>query len=229
MDLWHLPAFNGATAFRRWKPSFDTGTLRYRLTLQWGHRLSAMENWENFRQCPFGILQPSMGPPPFGDGNWRAILAIGNHATGEPPFNGATAFRRWKLMTRLRDDSSWIQPPSMGPPPFGDGKPSPAEHSSGLQGNLQWGHRLSAMETIVARPLITAGDSTSSADLIPSMGPPPFGDGNYRMPSRRRVHASVLQWGHRLSAMETGRSHASPIRSINAFNGATAFRRWKPG
>ena len=40
------------------------------------------------------VLPPSMGPPPFGDGNVPVAL-------GDPPvassFNGATAFRRWKL------------------------------------------------------------------------------------------------------------------------------------
>ena len=38
---------------------------------------------------------------------------------------------------------------------------------------------------------------------------------------------TVLQWGHRLSAMETSLPSSSPRRLSPCFNGATAFRRWK--
>ena len=37
-----------------------------------------------------------------------------------------------------------------------------------------------------------------------------------------------LQWGHRLSAMETCSFVADTYRSLSSFNGATAFQRWKP-
>ena len=36
-----------------------------------------------------------------------------------------------------------------------------------------------------------------------------------------------LQWGHRLSAMETSSPPTRATRSTGCFNGATAFRRWK--
>ena len=91
---------------------------------------------------------PSMGPPPFGDGNAVWLTAMVQILSS--PFNGATAFRRWKpcgkRLSRLRLDIL----------------------------DLQWGHRLSAMET--------ARWGLSKAD-----------------------HSMVLplQWGHRLSAMET--------------------------
>ena len=54
----------------------------------------------------FCICSPSMGPPPFGDGNVQSraarLLSICC------PFNGATAFRRWKpteyTLANLRGD-----------------------------------------------------------------------------------------------------------------------------
>ena len=61
------------------------------------------------------------------------------------------------------------------------------------------GHRLSAMET---SPDITLSDGT----IFASMGPPPFGDGN-RSGILTIWCGTKLQWGHRLSAMETPRDH----------------------
>ena len=59
-----------------------------------------------------------MGPPPFGDGNpHRGATNLASRCT----FNGATAFRRWK--------------------------PSYGRDTSVEVADLQWGHRLSAMET----------------------------------------------------------------------------------
>ena len=62
----------------------------------------------------------------------------------------------------------------------------------------------------------------------PSMGPPPFGDGNTRNISRYMTAVTLLQWGHRLSAMETIMLHWQHGSTTPPFNGATAFRRWKP-
>ena len=133
-------------------------------------------------------------------------------------FNGATAFRRWKQ-----------------------------HHGRSLRDvpKLQWGHRLSAMET--NRPTILEEAQLAEA----SMGPPPFGDGNaalasrtccrdscfngatafrrWKRPERRFKHMGgyVLQWGHRLSAMETRSPRSGPHGDTGSFNGATAFRRWK--
>ena len=63
------------------------------LHLQWGHRLSAMETPAS-RKRSAPRHSASMGPPPFGDGN-RTIPTTRRTAT--TGFNGATAFRRWKL------------------------------------------------------------------------------------------------------------------------------------
>ena len=138
-----------------------------------------------------------MGPPPFGDGN--------AHVLGE---------RRPRMA------------PSMGPPPFGDGN-QVRDGSTSPTPNLQWGHRLSAMETGRLSPSSLQAQG-QSASWNPSMGPPPFGDGNDCSPQCRRrcprpsmgpppfgdgnfdgSHMTFpgtlrsLQWGHRLSAMET--------------------------
>ena len=109
--------FNGATAFRRWKLIYSCPSCAGLCSLQWGHRLSAMEtSIFKLRCCQHN--HPSMGPPPFGDGNLSTHVRV---ALAYAPFNGATAFRRWKR----------------------------AYLSSGVVNTtiLQWGHRLSAMET----------------------------------------------------------------------------------
>ena len=186
-----------------------------------------------------------MGPPPFGDGNpgkpgrtWEATLA---------GFNGATAFRRWKLLSTT------------------------PRHI--IVDPLQWGHRLSAMETVPppSNPLpscirfngatafrrwkqytVVASPDTFRVLQRKGVGPPPFGDGNdtgltpnggycgcfngataFR---RWKLEASAnysefwspLQWGHRLSAMET--PAMVPISRSACklqWGPLAAFRRWK--
>ena len=137
-----------------------------RTSLQWSHRLSAMET-SRVSTCTTGRGVPSMEPPPFGDGNLRSTPSPA-HSTAS--FNGATAFRRWKRTMMMKSIGGTL--------------------------NLQWGHRLSAMET-------HHDDEVHRRHSQPSMGPPPFGDGNRSGPPRRR-------------------------RPAGPFNGATAFRRWKP-
>ena len=109
--------------------------------LQWGHRLSAVGT---LLSGAVGLhqAQPSMGPPPFGSGN-----------------------------RDRRNGQGGCSNASMGPPPFGSGNNNQA-------------------------PLV-------SKPLLASMGPPPFGSGNMAL---RKTHPSswrALQWGHRLSAVET--------------------------
>ena len=156
-----------------------------------------------------------MGPPPFDGGNAGAhpLLPL----TSER-FNGATAFRRWKL----RERAGWGR---------GSAK-------------LQWGHRLSTVETSCARlytvlpvpasmgpPPFDGGNIVIDVgvvnDPVASMGPPPFDGGNIctgcfmgwrskasmgpppfdggnaacRRPTSRGW--VTLQWGHRLSTVET--------------------------
>ena len=159
--------------------------------LQWGHRLSAMETHRPGTPAHHGYI-PSMGPPPFGDGNHSCR---NNQRTWTlVTFNGATAFRRWK---RYRIDVivHRVHVPSMGPPPFGDGNDCEHIRLAKRYKDLQWGHRLSAMETMCCElrirsvPILQWGHRLSAMETdgghkerlevsLPSMGPPPFGDGN---------------------------------------------------
>jgi hypothetical protein len=185
-----LAAFNGATAFRRWKHekvvtrvsvqnSWDGLTTTITdFTLQWGHRLSTVETASKSVGNREEI-DPSMGPPPFDGGNFRPLC---RGPITLAAFNGATAFRRWKpwdgLTTTITDFT------------------------------LQWGHRLSTVET--------ASKSVGNREEIdPSMGPPPFGVGAGIVLSleptvetaserARMTGTEILQWGHRLSTVETG-------------------------
>ena len=160
---------------------------------------------------------PSMGPPPFGDGNlglpWPS-------AWGTPAFNGATAFRRWKPLGGgclcLR-----VSQPSMGPPPFGDGnlrgrvRPDRDVHPSmgpppfgDGNGDYLASHRRGGNPSMGPPPFGDGnGDLPQIAICIavPSMGPPPFGDGNWAVVTSAGSILATLQWGHRLSAMETCR------------------------
>ena len=73
--------------------------------------------------------------------------------------------------TRVHIQALFDLRPSMGPPPFGDGNGATAKGDVQIKSVLQWGHRLSAMETALFF-------CWSTVSLL-------------------------LQWGHRLSAMET--------------------------
>ena len=158
----------------------------------------------------------------------------------------------------------------MGPPPFSDGNLLYQNWDLVVLTFLQWGHRLSAMETrrtsggTMTEPTFNGatafqrwkrGDALDHGDALPgpSMGPPPFSDGNtgwiaHPTPPTRsfngatafqrwklsqlrfdRISSRDLQWGHRLSAMETSTSAPTAGFRLGAFNGATAFQRWKPG
>ena len=207
--------FNGATAFRRWKQGMDQTRGISECMLQWGHRLSAMETVD-WIGPQLGVRQASMGPPPFGDGNGVSRVT---GETGGRCFNGATAFRRWKL----ESGKGWhLHAPV-----------------------LQWGHRLSAMET--ARK-----EGQTHGRLRASMGPPPFGDGNVAPQAHenmRLVNASMgpppFGDGNQhlvdIARFQGGASMGPPpfgdgnikflfyqLDGRMCFNGATAFRRWKP-
>ena len=62
----------------------------------------------------------------------------------------------------------------MGPPPFGGGNISYRTSATAHMWRLQWGHRLSAVETRIA-------EEYHCAQRTASMGPPPFGGGNTTM------------------------------------------------
>ena len=119
-------------------PGNLTGARRY--ALQWSHRPSAMETIPgNLTGARRYALQWSHRPSAMETMPRPAITPATITA-----FNGATALRRWKLgYRRQRRDQD---PPSMEPPPFGDGN-SVTGVSVGTRTHLQWSHRPSAMET----------------------------------------------------------------------------------
>ena len=186
--------FNGATAFRQWK-QVGPG------------------------QCGYFFWLASMGPPPFGSGNYPH-----------------------------RPDPRGHSSASMGPPPFGSGnEPKMGERLVSLA-KLQWGHRLSAVETLV---IATASDDLLSrlqwghrlsAVETPSR-PTSKMTGRNPLQWGHRLSAVetssilapcssslvLLQWGHRLSAVETSLAQGAVLPWQSRFNGATAFRQWKRG
>ena len=107
----------------------------------------------------------SMGPPAFAGGN-TSISSMMVRASA--CFNGATGFRRWKRLWRYSMNSS--------------------------SGGLQWGHRLSPVETTTSRKIHRLQSSFNGAT----------GFRRWK-PDQRRCRCL----------------------SGRCFNGATGFRRWK--
>ena len=209
--------------------------------LQWGHRLSAVETQLPGVQYPAPV-PPSMGPPPFGSGNtlhqpprtdspsihlqWghrlsavETMVRLRKWGGSTPTFNGATAFRQWKLGPDNPDQHLYLLPFN-GATAFRQWKLGISLQQYMVDSYLQWGHRLSAVETHL--------EAQGAIPLrIPSMGPPPFGSGNNSFCTVNWSFRASLQWGHRLSAVETTWATRPPCWSAPSFNGATAFRQWK--
>ena len=212
------------------------GALVY---LQWGHRLSAMETTgydleiEVDRDLQWGHRLSAM----------ETRNGRGRTPTWSAPFNGATAFRRWKRTRSARCRAGC--PSFNGATAFRRWKRGVRETRLAAAGVAFNG------ATAFRRWKLSSTRSKTIRDITPSMGPPPFGDGNkhgitasdfvslilqwgHRLSametllcSIRHREATSLQWGHRLSAMETRNHPLMPPISIVTFNGATAFRRWK--
>jgi hypothetical protein len=112
----------------------------------------------------------SMGPPPFDGGNWAS---------------------RWNLVSGTKA--------SMGPPPFDGGNPEILRGIQRVVRALQWGHRLSTVETRF---------SSSGFSLWATLQ---WGHRLSTVETLRRMTMiwnldALLQWGHRLSTVETGRA-----------------------
>ena len=241
------------------------GELEGLMMLQWGHRLSAVETRRRIRGGPW-IRLASMGPPPFGSGNSGRVVGIcwtvfqlqwghrlsavetslniffahcghANASMGPPPFGSGNNLPAISIAADLNRAS-------MGPPPFGSGNAPCFSSILPRWYMLQWGHRLSAVETsnvavMRRRPssVLQWGHRLSAVETcrswdgrgpgpIASMGPPPFGSGN-------AAHCSVsgLSGGASMGPPPFGSGnrrrwcHAVPC--LHSFNGATAFRQWK--
>ena len=157
--------FNGATAFRQWKP--------------------------RSAQRPRGMFKCFNGATAFRQ--WKPAKLLEMLDPVANSFNGATAFRQWEHYSQER----WGY----------------------IKRNLQWGHRLSAVETEIGATakgdvqMLQWGHRLSAVETI--------------IKHHWYLNHCSLQWGHRLSAVETWHS-AKPTRHPGGrFNGATAFRQWK--
>ena len=182
--------------------------------LQWGHRLSAMESGALSDHIEQGE-RASMGPPPFGDGK-----------------------------PRYRPDIRFPTCASMGPPPFGDGKALPPLSHIPSHMQLQWGHRLSAMESHPTGNLVIGhgyasmgpppfgdgkglGPLDGGSEPVASMGPPPFGDGKLGPATRKSARSRCFNGATAFRRWKGGPFRSAQPHPQRCFNGATAFRRWK--
>ena len=184
-------------------------------TLQWGHRLSAMETllrpgWESATH-----LAASMGPPPFGDGN---------------AVSGATVEEFERLLQwghRLSAMEMTIVQ---------------AEVGRGYE--LQWGHRLSAMETSKsgrARNITSSGFNGATAfrrwkQRLPAKSETPrlrfngataFRRWKRSLAGTRRSTRTSRFNGATAFRRWKPKAPCGPWVGASCFNGATAFRRWK--
>ena len=239
---WAVPqlaklCFNGATAFRQWKPKPTARRLDQTSAAGCFNGATAFRQWKLWQHLPATADysrqdEASMEPPPFGSGNWVTIGTVYSDPRGAS-FNGATAFRQWKLgitlKHALRAGAASMEPPpfgsgnsqpqatpisnfdaSMEPPPFGSGNIfANVLLTAANQLGLQWSHRLSAVETFVTAEPLSDGSSCFNGHLPYD----PALQWSHRLSAveTRAAKADIiattgLQWSHRLSAVETGRA-----------------------
>ena len=187
-----------ATAFRRWKPVYP--------------------DWYD---TPPGFA--SMGPPPFGDGNSSLATTAWTRRQATKSFNGATAFRRWKLSFTLQTPDGTCR--FNGATAFRRWTRLGFMEKNAYRTGLQWGHRLSAMETRKRQHQIRSVVELQWCHRLSAMetrrstrwrtsgatsfnGATAFRRWKLSFTRCKTPASSVdlpLQWGHRLSAMETAR------------------------
>ena len=228
-----VPPFNGATAFRRWKHgepppsgSLQWGFRRWKLRLlhsgdglavlpdtswpQWGHRLSAMETG-------VGVLVLDSAASSLRNIFSYPGLQWGHRLSAMETVQAIRVLHRPSMGPFRRPVIQYPTSPSMGPPPFGDGNYRIS--FNGATAFRRWKQR---------PPDSTPSMFSAMRNTIRQLSSgPPFGDGNLTVPVLFVLYG-ILQWGHRLSAMETTTVGYSGRPSSGTFNGATAFRRWKP-
>ncbi len=108
----------------------------------------------------------------------------------------------------------------MGPPSFGGGNSNRRGRiTSSARRLLQWGHRLSAVETWMSEQ--RASRTVASA----SMGPPSFGGGNLGDDRAARAGGRASMGPPSFGGGNC--STPSSTLAVSCFNGATVFRRWK--
>ena len=192
----------------------QTGNLPSLATsLQWGHRLSAMEIGREYG-APSDVQAASMGPPPFGDGNSVSALERAVSSTVLQWGHRLSAMEIWGV-TEMVDTIRRLQ--------WGHRLSAMeialAKRHEHRKHKLQWGHRLSAME------IRGVHAPEHRADLA-SMGPPPFGDGNRAIGIHTATPATGFNGATAFRRWKFGLDEVGECWH-GGFNGATAFRRWK--
>ena len=213
-------SFNGATAFQRWKRVM---TLTNRITatyLQWGHRLSAMETRIG-AGCGNNPLPPSMGPPPFSDGNWLGVMAGGRRLS---PFNGATAFQRWEPLSGKLTSR-----------PLSPFKLSPFNGATAFQ---RWKRGGWPMPTTACGSFNGATAFQRWKPATPATSPRSMRSFNGATAFQRWKRPGTGSSAHGswpafngATAFQRWKLVQRPVVPLllPPFNGATAFQRWKPG
>ena len=193
-----LIASNGATAFRRWKELF-AGHFRRILMLRpepCFNGATAFRRWKacRFCPCPPDASERFNGATAFR--RWKAARPSARKSA-QKCFNGATAFRRWKA------------------PTFDRGAPSGCRFNGATAFRRWKGWFFGRMKasgptcfngaTAFRRWKRTFQRAQQRLGAEASMEPPPFGDGKLAARHRAVHPISLLQWSHRLSAMERTR------------------------
>ena len=167
-----------------------------------------------------------MGPRPFSRGNANGIMPT---LLGHNRFNGATTFQPWK-QDGLLYMGSRTSTRFNGATTFQPWKPLRGVRGDIKHAELQWGHDLSAVETIQA-PLGGAavgwlqwGHDLSAVETRPTgsfrptasrfNGATTFQPWKQERRSTGRSFPLVLQWGHDLSAVETRCDRDTPLDEI---------------
>ena len=213
---WAISTFNGATAFRPWKLALAPLIMDLILDLQWSHSLSAMET----AGLPQGIHLrgvPSMEPQPFGHGNKSATVMLTNV---QPTLQWSHSLSAMETVLRAQLFGLAIAP------------------FNGATAFRPW------KRSRTWQPISTSTTSFNGATAFR-----PWKPGDYlwyfeswsnlqwshSLSAMETSHSASsawtlvpLQWSHSLSAMETFPSGLWSCCNFYAFNGATAFRPWKP-
>ena len=184
------------------------------MTLQWGHRLSAMETISSSRMSPSHPISLQWGHRLSAMETSLAVKII-------RPVASLQWGHRLSAMDRRNDHRCRVRPntASMGPPPFGDGNDGRQDQGKGLHPPSMGPPPFSDGNLVLLLNLDTLG--------VPSMGPSPFSDGNDylgELPVRSPPHPSM---GPPPFSDGNLTIWALSLTRTRPFNGATAFQRWK--
>ncbi len=208
--------FNGATDLHRWKRCWASDRILYELLLQWGHRLTSVET-EYITYYHKRFDTASMGPPTYIGGNSMASICHTNNG-----YLLQWGHRLTSVETALR--SSGVKP-CLWMLQWGHRLTSvetgQSKHQHRPQKQLQWGHRLTSVETspssIANCHFLRRFNGATDLhrwkhdagiklywDTGASMGPPTYIGGNCVCQNAQQNHyIKALQWGHRLTSVET--------------------------